>query len=300
MSLELIPMLLLSLLLMASDGAGADTAHLVLAGDHRLDATSDAVIVGDARVNVPDGAVLTAPIYVIGGTTRIDGTVRARVTHIAGTLVVEDDAEIAELRQISGNRTVAPTADIGRRTSVDLATRTRDPARSVVPPAVAVVVLALVGGRLARTRRRNLDNVAGAVERHPVVTATVGTLLTLTALSLLMFMAFTLVLIPVSIVGLTAGVAVTALGIVAWGHRFGRLLPLQRPGTATAAGVAAVIVLLHLAGGIPVVGDLIVGFVVLSGLGAVAVTYLGFNDFEPAALPIETRDTGSPTLASDV
>lgn len=41
------------------------------------------------------------------------------------------------------------------------------------------------------------------------------------------------------------------------------------------------------------IGDLIVGFVVLSGLGAVTVTYIGFDDFRPAALPAETPDTAS-------
>ncbi len=300
MSLDVIPMLLLSLLLMASDGTGADTARLLLSGDHTLAAGRETVIIGDARVTVPDDAVLTAPVYVIGGSTRIAGTVSAHVTHVAGTLVIEGDAEIAELRQISGDRRVAPTADIGRRTSVEVVDRTTDPAGAVIPSAVAVVVLTLIGGRLGRTRRRNLDNAARAVERHPVVTVAVGTLLTLTALSLIVFMAFTLVLIPVSIIGLIAGAAVTALGVIAWGHRLGRHLSWQRRGRATAVGVATVVVALHLVGRIPVAGDLIVGFVVLSGLGAVAVTYLGFDDFRPAALPTETPEAGPRGPSDDI
>ena len=94
-------------------------------------------------------------------------------------------------------------------------------------------------------------------------------LLTLTALSLFVFMAFTLVLIPVSILGLVAGTAVTALGVIAWGHRLGQLLPLRRQRAATAIGVAALIILLQLIGAVPVVCDVVVGFVLLSGLGAV-------------------------------
>lgn len=285
MTPELIPMLLLSLLLMASDGADAGVARLMLSGDHRLDDTHEAVIVGDATVTVPADATLTAPVYVIGGTARVNGAVHARVTQISGTLIVGEGAAIDELRLIAGERAVAPTAEIARRTRVDVATGTRTPAGSVLPLVVTVAVLALVGARLVRTRRRNLDNVVRAVARHPVVTVTVGLLLTLTALSLFVFMAFTLVLIPVSIFGLAAGAAVTALGVIAWGHRLGQHLPLDRPATATAAGVAAVVVLLQVAGAIPVVGDLIVGFVLLSGLGAVTVTYLGFSDFRPAVLP---------------
>ena len=69
---------------------------------------------------------------------------------------------------------------------------------------------------------------------------------------------------------------------------------------ATAVGVAAVIVALQLIGGIPVAGDLIVGFVVLSGLGAVTVTYLGFDDFRPTALPTESLDTAARSPDHDV
>ena len=285
MTLELIPMLLLSLLLMASDGADGGVARLVLSGDHRIGDTREAVIVGDATVVVPDDATLTGPVYVIGGTARIDGTVRGMVTHIAGTLVVGDDAEIDRLRLIGGARTVAGTADIGRRTNAFSTAATRDPASSVVPLLVAIVALALVGARLVRTRRRNLDIVARTVARHPVVTVTVGALLTITAVSLFVFMAFTLVLIPVSILGLVAGAAVTALGVIAWGHRLGRKLPLQRPRAATAAGIVTVMVLLEAIGAVPVIGDVIVGFVLLSGVGAVTITYLGFSEFRPAALP---------------
>lgn len=221
MTLELIPMLLLSLLLLTSDGADAGVAHLVLSGDHRLDATDEAVIVGDATVTLPAHTEVTAPVYVIGGTTRIDGTVRARVTQIAGTMIVAGDAEIADLRHIGGARTIHPDADVARRTSVDVAAGTDTPVRSVVLLAVVAAVLAAVGARLERTRRRNLDTTARAIARHPVVTVTVGALLVLTALSLLVFMAFTLVLIPVSILGLLAGVIVAALGVIAWGHRLG-------------------------------------------------------------------------------
>jgi hypothetical protein len=280
-----VPMLLVALLLMASDGADAGTARLVLSGEHRLDATHETVIVGDATVTVPDDEVVTAPIYVIGGTTRITGAVHARVTQIAGTLLVGGGAEIDRLRLIGGTRRVASTADIGRRDSVDVAAGTRTPLGSVIPLAVAAGLLMLVGARLERTRGRNLDNIAHAVSGHPVVTATVGLLLVLTALSLLVFMAFTLVLIPVSLLGLTAGIAAIALGIIGWGHRLGRHLPLHEPRAATAVGAATVVVALQLVGAVPVVGDVVVGFVLLSGLGAVVITYVGFAEFRSAPLP---------------
>lgn len=59
---------------------------------------------------------------------------------------------------------------------------------------------------------------------------------------------------------------------------------MHRPRAATAAGIAGVVVALQLLGALPIIGDAVVGFVVLSGLGAVVVTYLGFTDFQPAPL----------------
>lgn len=285
MNLELIPTLLLSLLLLASDGADAGVARVVLSGDHRLDATDEATIVGDATVTIPAGTEIAAPVYIIGGRTRIDGAVSAQVTQIAGTLTIGGKAQLAALRHIGGTHTIQPDADIARRTSVDLATGTDTPLRSAVVLAFVAGLLAAVGARLERTRRRNLDTIARALARHPVVTATVGALLTVTALSLLVFMAFTLVLVPVSILGLFAGVVVAALGVVVWGHRLGRRLPLHHPHLATAAGVASTVLTLQLLGAVPIAGDAIVGFVLLSGLGAVVVTYLGFADFHLAQLP---------------
>lgn len=284
MTLELIPMLLLSLLLMAADGADSGSARLLLSGDHRLATTREAVIIGDATVTIGEDARLDGPVYVIGGTTRIDGAVNARVTQVSGTVTVGAGASIDELRHISGRRAVSDAADVTRRTSVVTAADP-SPARTAIPLALLTVALSLLGARLVHTRRRNVDTVVTALAHHPVVTVTVGTLLMLTAVSLFVFMAFTLVLLPVSLLGVATGLAVTALGIVAWGRRVGRRLPLQRPGVATAAGVTAVVVGLTLAGTIPLVGDILVGFVLLSGVGAVVITYLGFSAFRPAPLP---------------
>lgn len=54
---------------------------------------------------------------------------------------------------------------------------------------------------------------------------------------------------------------------------------------AVSAGIAGLVIALQLLGAVPIIGDAIVGFIALSGVGAVVVTYLGFTDFQPAPLP---------------
>jgi hypothetical protein len=284
MNPALLPMLLLALLLLSTDDPDAGTVALVLSGDRVLTGQDDAVVVADAEATVPHGTVVSGPVYVIGGTTRIDGRVRGRVTQIAGTVVLGDEAVVDTVRHIGGRELRADGAVVRRRTDVEVAPADNTPLSSLVPVVLTTAFLALVGAGLARRRRRNVDRMAQALRAHPVITVTVGLLLTLTLLSVFVFMAFTLVLIPVSLLGLVVGLAIVGLGVVAWGHLLAGLAGRRRP-AATAVGVVAVMAVLQVAGLVPVVGDLLVAFVLLSGLGAVIVTYLGFAEFAPAALP---------------
>ena len=90
MSLDLIPMLLLSLLLMTI-GGDVRTVELVLGGDHEAVAAGG-LIIGDGNVTVPADASTGGPVHLLGGTTRIAGTVDGDVTLLAGRLT----SQIAE------------------------------------------------------------------------------------------------------------------------------------------------------------------------------------------------------------
>jgi hypothetical protein len=148
-----------------------------------------------------------------------------------------------------------------------------------------VLLLAGLGYLVAQRRPHALANVSAAVRSHPIVTLTVGILVTLTVIAILVFMAFTLVLIPVSVVGLLVGVAVLGYGLIAVGHLVGARLPIHRPARATSVGVILALIGFRLAGSVPLVGDLVVGGVLLAGVGAVLVTYFGVSQFRPATLP---------------
>ncbi|GAA5121876.1 hypothetical protein [Haloechinothrix salitolerans] len=146
-------------------------------------------------------------------------------------------------------------------------------------------LLALIGAWLAHRRPRALRNVHTAVRSHPLVSLTVGALVTVTFLALSVFMAFTLVLLPIGLLGLAIGLAAAGYGVVCLGSLVARWLPVRRAAPATALGEVAVMVALQALNAIPVLGTFAAGSLVLTGLGAVVVTYFGLTEFTPVALP---------------
>ena len=286
MNLAVIPLLLAALLMVSGD-SDVETAQLMMTGAHVIESHEGALIVGEAVVEIPAGARVPGPIYVIGGELAVGGEVSGDVIQLSGTVTVESGARIGdELRHVAGTLVVSANAEVGRRTSLDLAGPAGGgTAGRYLPGAMLALILGWVGFLLTRKRRAALDNVAAAVSGHPVATLTVGVLLTLTFISVFVFMAMTLVLLPVAIVGLLGGLATLGYGVVGWGHLIGIRLPIRHERLSTVAGVVLVVIGMQLAGSIPLVGDLIVVAVLLLGLGAVVVTYFGVAHFRPAVLP---------------
>ena len=292
MNLALIPLLLVALLMAGAD-PGLDRAELLWDGRHEVVEHEGVLIVGNADVVVPAGAVIPGPVYVIGGHVTLVGEVAGDVVQLAGVLDVGPAGAIAgELREIAGTTEVSPGATIGRRTTVTVSPAADDAASGLVSAALGSLVLAIVAA-LASRRASRLRTIATAVTAHPVITATVGVLVALTLLAVVVFMAFTLVLIPVAVVGLLAAGATTVVGVAALGHAVGRRLPTGRlPGgrslagrpLATGLGTLIVATALQLVAAVPLVGDVVVLVVLAAAFGAVLVTYLGLVPLEPRGL----------------
>ncbi|HSJ28828.1 MAG TPA: hypothetical protein VLB67_11500 [Acidimicrobiia bacterium] len=285
MNLTVIPLLVVALLMMSAD-TEVESARFLMTGTHVVESHESALIVGEATVTVPAAAEVTGPIYVVAGELIVAGTVMGDVIQLAGTVVVEPGAVIGdELRHVAGTLTVSDGASVGRRTSLAPTSGGETRSGGVLAGIALTLVLAGAGYRFGRRRSAVLDNVANAAIGHPVVAFTVGFLLALTAIALFVFMAMTLLLIPVAIVGLVAGVLTLGYGVVAVGRLVGSRLPVGHEGAATALGVVVAVTGLQLLGMIPVVGDLLVAGVLLTGLGAVVLTYYGVTAFRPEALP---------------
>ena len=240
MNLALLPLLLVTLIYMSVTGVDVDSAEIMLRGDHSVTEHRGALIVGDANVAVPPGAAVPGPIFVIGGELRVRGTVEGDVTQFGGSVAVEPGATISgEFLHIAGEQAISEAAAVGRRTSIEevVPAETHAVYRNI-PWLIITLALALIGARRARKTPQVLGNVRSAITDHPLISLTVGALVSVTFLSLFVFMAFTLILIPVSLLGLLAGTVVVGYGVIAFGFLVGQRVDANRVGLATAEALA--------------------------------------------------------------
>jgi len=252
-------------------------------GSHEMTEHRGALIVGDATVTVPPDAEISDPVYVIGGELRVRGTVTGDVTQLSGSLVADEGASIGgQLQHIGGTEEIADGAVVAERATVDFAPTEPGPVAKYAPVVLTTLVLALAGSWLSRRRPKLLENVGTAASEYSLVSLTVGGLLSVTFLSVFVFMAFKLVLIPVSLLGLFVGAVTIAYGVVSLGYLVGSRLGTPRTGLATAVGVVAVVALLQVLGAVTFVGDIVAAAILVTGLGAVVLTYFGLQRFEPA------------------
>jgi hypothetical protein len=285
---EAIPLLVVALLLISAQ-PGVDTVTTVFDGSRDLPGDADAVVVAGGAVTVPEGASAATSVYVIGGTARIDGTLDGRLVQLAGNVTVGSDGAVTDRYQVfGGDREIAAGAAVDPEQFVEPVTRERSPAESVGIFLLQVAGLAAVSFVLGRRYADLLANVSHSLRHHPVVSGTVGLLVSVTLLALFVFMAFTIVLIPVSLLGLLAGGLVYLYAHVGVGFLVGRRLWPERPGPATAVGAVLFLLASRALNAVPIVGGTISLTVIVTAVGAVFVTYFGLREFHPPELrPVE-------------
>jgi hypothetical protein len=298
---ETVPLILVALLLVSAQ-PGVESFSTIVGGSQDIDADldADAVLVVDGNATVPEGTQTNATLYVLDGTLRIDGTVRGSITQLAGRVVATPSARVTgRLRAFGGTREVTDGARVPVDAVAEPLTTERTPAEAVGFFLVQAAGLAVLGFLFGRRYGDLLANVAHSIRHHPTVSGTVGLLATVTLLALFVFMAFTIVLLPVSVLGLLAGLLVFLYGYIATGFLLGQWLASYRAdrvpgfgadghGAHTAAGTVLFLLLSELFGFVPVVGGIVPVVVLLVAVGAVVVTYFGLRQFEPPTLsPVE-------------
>ena len=285
---ESIPLLIVIVLLLSANGVQPDAMEIHYAGDRTVESIDEVLIVAGGSVAVPDGTAVDGRIFVIDGVFDVAGTVDGPVTQLAGTVTVPDSGAITgEFQTIAGASTVAAGADIGERSVIQADSRAGagDSGGRGLLLVTQLVGLAVLGYLIGRWRPDLLENVGRAVADYPGVSTVTGGFSAAVVMVLLIFMAFTLVLIPVSILGLGALLLSIAYGQVAIGYRLVGPLGIERARFRAALGAAVLVVLLEIAGLVPFVGSLLAGLVALVGFGAALITYYGLRDFEPPAIP---------------
>lgn len=286
---ETVPILLVALLLLSTQ-PGVESFTTVVGGTQEIDATGDAVLLVDGTVVVPEGETGDTSLYVLDGRARIEGTLRGDLVQLAGTVAVPSSGSVTgDFDAYSGEQTIAEGASVRLDRVAEPFIQQRSPAERAGLFALQALGLALVAFLAGRRWSDLLSTVGHSIRHHPVVSGTVGLLATVTLLALFVFMAFTIILLPVSVLGLIGGALVVLYAYVSVGYLLGERLPIDRPGRATAVGAVAFLLATELLGLVPLIGGLVPVAVLLVAVGAVVITYFGLREFHPPTLqPVES------------
>ena len=283
---EAIPLLIVVLLVVSVGGGDVQEMSVTFQGETDVDSLADVHVVAGGTATVLGDATVDGDIYVIGGTAVIDGTVDGDVTLLDGNLSVRDGATVAgTVQTYSGAATVSDGASVERVSQFEAPTPSSSPAQRIGAFLLQVLVLGAFGWWLVGRHPHLLKNVGAAITEHALVSGTVGSLGATTLLVLLVYMAFTLVLLPVAIVGLFAEFLVVLYGQTVFGYLVGRTLPIDHDGVATVAGIAVFLLGLEVLGAVPYLGGIAQLTVAVVGFGAVLNTYFGLQRFEPITIP---------------
>ncbi|MFC7096395.1 polymer-forming cytoskeletal protein [Halobaculum marinum] len=283
---EAIPLLIVVLLLASIGGGDVGEMSVTFQGEHDVDSLSDVHVVAGGTTTVPVNETVDGDVYVIGGTAAIDGTIDGDVTLLNGNLSVRDGATVTgTLQTFSGSATISSDASVGRVSQFEPPTPSESPTRQVVGVLLQFLVLGAFGLWLVVRHPLAIENVGAAITEHTVVSGVVGSLGATTLLVLFVYMAFTLILIPVALVGLVAEFLVILYGQAVFGYIVGTRLPIERDDIATVVGVAVFLLAFELLGFVPYLGGIAQLTVAAVGFGAVLNTYFGLQRFDPVTIP---------------
>lgn len=265
---------------------------LILKDRHTVEAGTTLygdLFVLDGRVDVAPGGRITGSAYVLGGQVVIEGQIDGDVAVVGGHVRLADTAVLTGgLRRGGGAVDRADGAAVGPElvspVAVDAIIGLTQPTseREGLNPwlLVQLAVLALLAAVAARLARRGVDRMGEAVLTQPLVPLAVGLLGLVVGLSLVVFMVFTVVLIPVALLSAIAGFVGAGLGLVSLGVAAVRrvLGPSSFGGRASVqAGVGSVALAaaVMLASRIPLIGEVAVAVLAATALGTWLVTRFG-------------------------
>jgi hypothetical protein len=287
----------LSLLLTACGANGLYQVTLITDGEHQLTGAypGDLLMLGGKATLLPN-FILKGSLHLVSGQLDLQGKVFGDVTLLGGVLNLSPSARLGgNLNLGGGTLHPSPGSVIEGRTHTGSGIPLPDlPERNATPLGATLLrnllnalLLSLSAAFLARYFPRGITWVGEAASRHTLVSGSIGLLVGVVGISLLVTMAYTILLIPVSLLGLLALGLAVVFGWIGLGATAGRLIGrvLKRrlsPAKSAFIGTLAFVLVLELISSLPLVGALLGIIVAAIGLGAVSLTRFGFQTFTPA------------------
>jgi hypothetical protein len=252
---------------------------------------------------------------VLGGVVEADGKIGGDLSMIDGEVVLGPNAQVGGDLNVSGGELARSVgSEVAGEVNTGVGSGIRVPffpewtillapegaslagrVINLLSEAVLTAVLAFLAVRFVP---RPVSHVAGAVVRGPVLSGALGLLAMIVIPSLLVLMAFTIILIPVALLSALMLGVVILYGWIAIGSEIGRRMTRRlkwdvRPPAAAFLGTLLFVLLVNAGEFVPV-ARLVVPILAASvGLGAVLLTRLGMRAYIPST-DAERTGTGLP------
>jgi hypothetical protein len=300
----LVLVLLLSLVVGGCAGEQAEGASLtfIWGGTHEFGAGAylpGDVLMIDGRMRLAPEARIEGAFYMLGGVLESEGAIGGETVILGGAASFAESARIeANLDYASGlDVVVAPGVVQGQQTERiaglgpdALAPEEETGIDDFLRALFSYVILGIIAAWIAGRRPALLARVAEAAIQHPLVGGAVGLLAAAVTPALLVLMAFTVVLLPVTTLGIVLMLLVSSYAQVALGWALGQQFRRWWGWTerrATFAGVVVLLVVLWLLRLVPFVGDALFLIVVVIAVGAVLLTRFGTTAYQPPQPRVE-------------
>jgi hypothetical protein len=311
-NMKILSAILLAILILGAfpiTAFAASQSDVVIGNTYTLESgkmLNDDLFVLGGTVNLMSGSTVNGNLFILGGNVQAAGTINGNVTVLGGTL------NLASTFILNGNLTSAGTAinrDPGAQINGQINTNvtkvivmpggTRipnlssnfDPFFRVVGfflrlflwALAAMVVAMFIPTHLARTSQTALS--------QPLISGGLGLLTIIIVPIILILLAITICLIPVSLMGVLILVISWAFGLIALGLEVGTRISAmfkQVWHPAIAAGLGTLLLMSVLSGLeaiIPCIGWIPKALVGLLGLGAVLLTQFGMKPYIPSPSP---------------
>ncbi len=283
---------------------GGDDGKVVMGGSYRLSSgqtLNGSLAVFGGQATIDDGARVNGDVVLSGGTLTVNGEVNGNIAVLGGTIFLGSSAHVSgDVRTLGGTVNKDPAAQVdGSISSGPSDLNFNLPRRfpfSIFPDGLGNVltpiwqfmlnvlqglVLALIAVLLAMFAPAPIQRVATSITTQPLVSGAIGLLTFMVAPVVILLLALTILLIPVSLIAVVALVVAVAFGWIALGLEIG-----QRMGASlfhtnwtapVAAGVGTLVLSLisAVAWIIPCVGWVVPFLIAVVGLGGVLASRFG-------------------------
>lgn len=283
----------LSFLLTACQLQDSYNGKIILNGPQELALGSilegDLILLGGTFLQHP-GSTIEGSVHIFGGLAHIGGEVRGNTTLLGGELTVLDGSILrGDLTAPGGALTISPAARIeGELTGGPSIEKANAPPAWLPSTAgrwfhllLEIPLLALVGYLAARFYLPQINVIQSALVHHPLACTALGLLAMVAGLSLVITMAYTILLIPVSamllllmLLAATFGAVPVAVGLGKWTMRHFQSSPTST-NTAAVLGMLLLAVIAEILRYLPWIGNLLVITLLLTAFGASLLTRFG-------------------------